>query len=254
MTMDFSGIIPPVGAYPCRGDCKTILERPGVCEPCGNAIDAREHDATLKPALDSIPERFRWATLETIAEPECDKPAPGCCIGHRVRLPRVHRASAGNLLASRVIVLIGPPGAGKSSLACALLRAVIDSGRSGMPNAGAARARRARFFAARHLAPSETRDRREGPAPAALVARASVIVIDDVGQESGGSFRGEDRSSLVRDILAERHDEGSQTIVTTYADRETWCRLYGDGAARRYLDAADGVRVVRVGMTAKGAV
>lgn len=233
---DFEGIIPPAGEYPCRGVCGAKVDRPGVCVDCGREHDRREHDATLRLALESIPGHFRWATLEALRDAAYES---------RVQLKPRALAAADRLLGYRVLVLVGGSGRGKTSLGCAILRAIIDAGRYGAEARAHERARRARFIAARDV--FREPDRRESPHPATLAVRMPVVLLDDVGQESGrgDGFKSDERLRTMADILCARHDSPwAQTIVTTFAREPQWRELYGDGVARRYWQGTGAIKVV----------
>lgn len=239
--LDLGGIIPPVGSYPCR-DCGATIERPGVCDPCAAAFAVREHDATLSAALASIPREFEWAR---VGAPELrQRIKPLCRLSEALANERVEA-----LAEHSMVLIFGPSGGGKTSLACAALRRIIDLGRYGGTPEAHDVARRARFFAARAIATQERRDDYNPDAPImsprAMVARAKAVVIDDVGQEAGGSFRANDRSKLLAEIIADRHDSGAQTIITTFATAEQWSMMYGSGIARRCWDR-ERVKVVEL--------
>ncbi len=228
-------IVPPAGTYPCRGHgCSATIERPGICAACGAEYDRREHNTSLQTAFRTIPERYRWATIVSVAAAE-----------HRgrVKMPQQYLDAAERLVRHRTLMLVGASGVGKTSLACAVLRSIIEAGRHGATTCDYDRARRARFYRARDLwTPAEVRERDDVPAYV-LAMRMPVVVLDDVGQEAGreeGGFSAAERLKLMADILSARHDDTRlQTIVTTFARRDEWVRLYGDGVARRYFDRKD---------------
>lgn len=233
---DFDDIIPPAGDHPCRGGCGSRVERPGVCEACGREHERREHDATLRMAIESIPGDFRWSSLESIRSPE---------YSGRVHLKPRALQVADRLLGYRVLVLVGESGAGKTSLGCALLRAIIDAGRFGSDPKAYERARRARFIDVRELF-SEP-ERNDTPHPATLAVCMPVVLLDDVGQEAGRGegFKADERVRTMADILCARHDAPwAKTIVTTFAREAKWRELYGDGVARRYWQGRRDTKVL----------
>jgi DNA replication protein DnaC len=147
-------------------------------------------------------------------------------------------------LADKPVLLIqGKSGSGKTSLACAVLRLLIDDGKHPATGAAFDQARCARFASARVLAPRDWKEAQDPHAHAeangrGAAGRASILVLDDVGQEAGDGYKANDRSKLIADILADRHDDGARTIVTTFASKTEWQAMYGDGCARRYWDTA----------------
>jgi hypothetical protein len=236
---DIVNVIPPPGAFPCFDRCGTILDRPGVCDLCATADARREQDRQLRPALESISPEFRWATFDA---PE-----------FRERCPIVAAIPAvtwRKLLGYRSILLVGTSGKGKTSLAVALIRDMIDAGRFPARVAEHQRAALARFFTARAI----TLPNEDGPPWRGLVKRASVAVIDDAGQEAAAEgYKGSERAATLAEMLFERHDAGSATIVTTSHRADAWVRMYGDGARRRFWSSEDPrVRVIDLDAARKG--
>lgn len=228
---------PEPGSYPCANGCGGRVTFPGVCAPCAERIAEREHNETLRPALRSIPERFRWATLSALNRPE---------FSGRVRMGSAELAGAGRLLQRRVVVIVGASGRGKTTLACALLRRVIGLGRYGSSAEAYDLARRARFISALEIAEPVPLREFNAQSPEQLATMLPFVVIDDVGQEagSGSGVRANERTEAVKRVLARRHDRGMRTVVTTFATFAQWSELYGDGVARRYLQSQDADVVV----------
>lgn len=227
----FGALIPPIGQHQCRGGCGITIERFGLCDACGERMARKEHAELMRPAIASIPDRFAWARLTSHANPA------------GAVLPWMGKPMD-RLLGYRVVVIAGGSGTGKTSLACALLRAHIDAGAYGALPRDVDTARRCRFVAARKVpCPVSYRDDNVWNPPA---RHASVLLLDDVGQEAANeSFRANDRSREVGDLLLDRHDAGKRMIVTTGLTRKQWLTLYSnDGLCRRYFDSAPDVRVI----------
>ena len=222
---DVTDVLPPRGAYPCRGGCGGTLELPGVCDPCGTKVARQSQNDALVEAYTSIPETLRWARIDAAELAQRVKRLP---TGADERI--VARAAA--LAGVPLVLLCGPSGSGKSSLACALLRHVIDSGRYPADASAARIGANARYASAITMV------------GLSAAMGASVLVFDDVG-DAGESFKGSDENREIARVLSTRFELGRRTIVTTGVGREAWVRCYGDGIARRYWDA-ERVRVVKL--------
>lgn len=224
--------------------CPSIIDHPGICDPCGREQRITEHGARLGAAIESIPIRCRSAKWGSIALAE--------------RVPDLGRVEdmtddegrpvpVSALLQARIVVIHGDTGAGKTSLAAALLRLIIDQAKPDSEQATIERARRCRFVDARDIPPGAAAP--GGISMLATAAGASVLLLDDVGQEAGTgeSFGAADRARVVADLLNYRDKHGLQTIVTTYGAAvggvagvvASWAR-YGAGVVRRYLESGDG--------------
>lgn len=242
MLIDVSRMFPAIGSYHCRDGCGAKLERPGVCDPCAHKFAISEHDGQLRAALSSIPTQYAWAYPDA---PELPSRVSVLAKMDATRIAERIESLADN----RFVLIFGPSGAGKTSLACAALRYVIDRGRFGATEQDFRIAKRARFFPARQIATVQRRDEYniDAPevAPRALVARSTFAVIDDVGQEAGDGYRANDRSQVLADIIADRYDSEARTIITTFATPAQWSAMYGDGIARRCWDK-ERVKVVRL--------
>lgn len=227
-------------AYRCR--CGAEVTHPlGACEECSLRYEWDQIRDLMANARESIPPRFRWASLERpeeIAEMEGD----GKRIGRRsvdlVRhIPKPLPCG---------IALVGASGGGKTTLACALLNWVHSHARPLEPKPGDAqkqaaaikhwmlsieRARRAFFVSALELDG-------KGPEVDKLLdraMRASVLVLDNL--EPGAT------TGPVGRVLFHRHNQVDSrrkatsprlvTIVTTWMDRAECAKSYGDGVARR---------------------
>lgn len=226
---------------PCAGCGVSIpdFRRVRVCGPLGTFEHAevcldcsaqREHDAQFRVALASIPRRFAWARFGA-------SELPARC-QNRAALAKARVSTA-----ARSVVLLGAPGSGKTSLAAAMLRAVIDEARDRSAAARTHdRGRFARFVSAHDLAkarPEHGLGRGEaGIVQAAM--RASVLVIDDLGSEQDG------HASAVVDVVQVRHNEERPTWVTTWLTQEAAGYRYGSGVERRLFEAAKIITVESV--------
>jgi hypothetical protein len=211
--------------------CHRPVEHVGVCSSCAGRERAEAIAEAIAPALDSIPAAYdlRWG------DPDLVRRAPSL---------RKHKAGPAYFFARPVLILCGETGAGKSSLAGALFRhAVADLGPEA-DDAAVDFARRARWV--------EARDVPEGGA--AVAWRASLVVIDDVGQEGGAgeSFAAQDRFRAMGDLLDRLYthrvfgQSRGRIILTTYGTPDMWRKWYGAGVARRYWQDAAHVMNVKL--------
>ncbi len=207
------------------------------CPPCQIAVNAelerreaerqREaRDYQLSEATASIPPRFRWAHWHAS---DLHRRV------HDVDAIKAARAATGS------VVLMGPTGAGKSTLACCILRGIIDAARPvDLPSFGAEvnLARGARFVTARELAFARASGTYgQEPPIVAHACDATVLVLDDVGQDAVRA------DSSLYDVLEARHNRNVPTIVTTGLDEGAIRARYGDGAWRRIFEGATDIEV-----------
>lgn len=152
-----------------------------------------------------------------------------------LRVWRVHRLdvcdrrlvdAASTWAADRGLILMGPTGAGKSTVAAWLFHRIV---RTGVRHGGLAwhRAQGVRWLAAVEL----ERARAEHPlgkgeAPEIRQAQsASVLFLDDAGQDR--------KTKAVEDVIAARYEGGLVTVVTTNLTREGMTEHYGAVTARK---------------------
>jgi hypothetical protein len=203
----------------------------GICASCAckNRLEAIRE--AVAPALATVPPVYdaSWGEAELFRR----VPDLAAC-----------RRPAADFLSRPVLMLHGPTGAGKSSLAGALFRFIVggigpDSVQGEVDFAAAAR----------------WVESRDVPADGAAAAwRASAVVLDDVGQEGGAgeSFAAQDRFRVMADLLDKLYTHRvfghhrARIILTTYGTHETWRKWYGAGIARRYWEDADHVLKVKL--------
>lgn len=203
-------------------DCGTKFESSAADPLCRACDDKRRHveqcrrEAEEKAAetVSQIPPRFRWAAFEA---PE---------LSHRVRPPSLIQ-SAKAALGAQNIVLLGDAGVGKTSLACALLRAIASH-----------RGVIGHFVTSFELAEARRQHRLgAGEATAILVAaRAGVLVIDEVAAELT-------RDTGLDEVVRARHDHERRTIYTSGFDQKAIAAKYGAGVERRIFEGAFVIRL-----------
>jgi DNA replication protein DnaC len=216
---------------------KALSESPFACGACGEKIlregetcvtcarraedeERRQQEARRRLTTCGIPSRYEWATF---ASPE---------LPSRVRDRRAVEAArrlASGMIIDR-IVLSGDTGAGKTSLACCVLRALMDRGR------------RCRFTTAADLAVARAHASLGSEAPGVDRALdASVLLVDDLGENDPVTAH-----SAVGHVIHTRHAEERPTIVTTARTTDEIEAQYGSGIARRLYEGAELLEVATV--------
>lgn len=223
----------------CR--CGTPISHIGACGPCFEADRLKRHWAAMGKAINSVPEHYRgneWGSDEL-----------------RRRCPSLARLENDSdialtpavLMSSKVVVLYGESGAGKTSLASALFYWIIDSTTPDSAESIITRAQGARFVDACDLSPNPAH---EGIPVAVVARRAPILLLDDAGAEggTGDSYKAKDRYLETAETLRYRDKHDLTTIVTTpgiYGPKaeedlaRRWTDMYGGGIMRRYLEGAD---------------
>ncbi|HBU30064.1 MAG TPA: hypothetical protein DEB56_11165 [Thiobacillus sp.] len=201
------------GPWKCR--CGVAIDHPGVCDPCGEKLAREQAEAPVRTAVESIPPRFRWARFD--AEQLRERVRPVAAVQQAIE--------ATDLLSSigQSVVIIGPAGSGKTSLACAILRAVA------MRRGG--HAWRCRFAAALEIGAARGAYGTRSPLESDAIA-ASCLLLDDVGQETEA-----DRIHIA-EVLHARHDAERPTIVTSAFEPPVIHARYGGGVDRRIFEGA----------------
>lgn len=202
----------------CGALTKTLPQNPrAICEACIPAEEFAAKRAASGEALErTIPPAFRWARLDA---PE---------LTSRVDPPAAIAAARG-VVREPCLLFRGPSGAGKTSLAVALLRERVRA--TGEP---------ALMSLAFQLSVARIQHRAgEGEAPPVAAAmRAPMLLLDDIGQEQNTAV------NPIADIVQHRWAHELPTWVTTGLSREELGARYGGGVARRLFERA---RILRLG-------
>jgi hypothetical protein len=227
--------IEAAGPYPCARDCGDAARRyPGeLCPACETRETRRRNWDNATSSRDGIPERFRWAALygrdgRTPDGRSLDDIAGRGAVS--AAWSTLDDLAAGK---TRIVLLMGPTSAGKSTLAAALLGEILQRGGKG------------EWISVVRLADA----RREAPLgcePEIMAAarRRRWVVLDDIGQ--GGAAC----DSPLNDILHARYDACLPIIATTGFDRSWIAEHYGAQFARRLFEEAAIVRLHQGGRAA----
>lgn len=126
------------------------------------------------------------------------------------------------------VTFLGPPGAGKTSLAAAMykLSAQAETSTSAL--------RRYRWVSSHKLAKARAgQPLGEGEAPLVEACmEASLLVLDELGGEDPRY------ASAVAEVLFDRHEQARPTWVTTGVGSKEIANRYGGGIARRVFEGA----------------
>jgi DNA replication protein DnaC len=187
-----------------------------LCKRCRGEqqrLDLLEQERQRKAKLtrDAVPPRFSWAHLDA---PELAKRVKGWAT-------IIDKARAA--LDAQSIVLLGDAGAGKTSLGCALLRAIAD------------RRRKVGMFVTTFELAEARRQTRLGVGEAEAIRgaqRASILLIDELAAERSLA------DTAVDEVIRVRHDEERPTIFTSGFSRDEIGKRYGAGVERRVFEGA----------------
>ncbi len=161
-----------------------------------------------------LPSHYRWAAFDA---PEFKRRCADCRAVEGARSDR-----------TGWVVIMGPPGSGKTSLAVSLLREWTMGEATQSP----------RFVHAYRLGYARIQHRAgDGEATEVENAMFGTALLDDVGSER------DTQNNAVPDVLFERHACERQTIITTGMDAAQLATRYGGGIARRILEHATVVRL-----------
>lgn len=257
--IDFAA--PSPGQYNCNA-CGVTLKMPGACRQCFGKRRWEERLTALIPAYASIPPRFRGARFEP--------PSGNLLIGlldRGIKMPDIgpngenlhefvkdpsatKKARYVDPLVDTVLIMPDAKdpvsaGHGKTTLAACILHALLDNAvededlfeRCGL----------VRFIPAFHLAPPDGGDRERYLRAVHDAMNATVVVIDDMGQELLGapnqSPLAAQRRRAIVEIIQERHNAGRGLILTTAICTlgEIDSQYNGGGIGRRvYKDGGGG--------------
>jgi hypothetical protein len=210
--------------------CRGLFTAPLVALRCDACEAAHEVDQAARAAraelrASGIPEQLLWSTL---AAPELRTRTRDADVRAVLRLlPELLALAAGTktpFAGTPIVLLAGPPGAGKSSIAAAAARVALERLRLGRPAV--------RWLGALE-AEQAMRTTRLGTPDPEVVASAKTrpfTVLDDVGQEANDGA-----TQALKDIVAARHEKGRATLVTTGLPLEQLGARYGGGFLRRVM-------------------
>lgn len=203
----------------CRG--RSYNPEGQLCWHCEDRANEPRVPPNERLFLETIPARFMWATFDA---DDLDKRV----IGGRATIEKAVEYVAQR---SSVVLLAGKAGTGKTSLACAMLRAWQQATR-----------RRVRFVAASELAKARMQHSLgEGEAPLVeQCERADLLLIDDLGAEPTSPPRAE-----IADVIQRRHNYNQPIWFTTGLASSELTARYGGGLSRRITEDAKLIRLER---------
>lgn len=137
-------------------------------------------------------------------------------------------ARAHEVLGKERVAFVGPPGAGKTSLAAAMYRCCVEGAIERSWLAGF------RWVSSHKLAKARAgQPLGEGEAPLVQSCMdATLLVLDELGGEDPRY------ASAVGEVLFERHEQARPTWVTTGVGSKEIATRYGGGIARRVFEDA----------------
>lgn len=215
---DIAKIVQRYGAEQSCRLCGATISHPGVCDACGQKWERRQAAKLKAPALETIPVHFRWSRFEA-PELSARCGAAACRDGQDAW----QRLLEGSMWC---VLLIGRTGSGKTSLACAMLHAVVS--------AGHVLSYSSRFDRASVLGDARSESRLGvRPFELDLAESAGVLVLDDLGRER-------DHTDIC-DVLRARYDKGAPVVVTTDLGPVDLESRYGGDIGRRLFDRCQSI-------------
>lgn len=220
-------LVPRKGYFECViATCSAHVERPGICKACSEDEARRQHAPIMRAARESIPSDLRFANFDG---PELRLAGQGKgAWGFQARAIGEIKSLFGRAL-PKALALVGARDAGKTTLACAMLRRMHDQATWDAPHAVVERYRSAYFVSFDELA-AELDQWRKGTEYPKLYQRcvfATVLVLDDVkptrseeiarlpflrwGNQSGTSYRPTIYTTWMPEAEAETHFGGGWT-------------------------------------------
>ena len=189
------------------------------CKECDEASSRR---AEFTGARNTIPPRWQGICL---LSPEL----PAYVTGYEAQQDRVWEL----MESQQPVILRGPSGVGKTTLACAMMNQLMFYG--ALPGTTTAERNRARkslfttefdlFKASKQCKPWEE------PGLVRRAMEASVLVLDDLGQ------RPDEKAAVVAELVDHRYSHTLPTWVTTFLTSADMIALYGAGTHRRLCEA-----------------
>jgi hypothetical protein len=210
---DMAFDLPPC---PCRGGCGQTLPFPGLCDPCARRMVASDCRAfVVARALERIPREYvdaRWETLPTLESRDG---------GLRVRESPERLLKIREAIENEPwVILTGPSGVGKSTIAACHTRALLECG-----------------VEAYFVEALELHDDDDGQELCERLLDVPHLVYDDLGGELlGAPLRGgiaAIRSRLGTRLLAHRFSRHLPTVVTCGRVEVELLPIYGPLLTRR---------------------
>lgn len=192
-----------------------------LAEPGEQEAEDRRHRATeLREVRDRLPPVFRFATATVLGARVANTPA-----GQQLlKAASAWRPGAGNLL------LLGPTGVGKSTVAAVLFRRLLGAG---IREGGAAfrLAESLHWYSAESLSLARRlHPLGQGEPPDVMSAmHGQFLVLDDLGWDRD--------VQAVSDVLAVRYERGLPTVITSGKTPGELTAQYGAAVVRRVREA-----------------